>query len=67
MKATNNTQTTESTNNSENTPTWQDYIVEDLSDDAQAAVSGGRTWTMPWSITSAEEAGRLAAQGGGIG
>ncbi len=41
MKSTNNNQTTEDMNNSENAPTWQDHITEELSDDAQAAVSGG--------------------------
>ena len=43
---------------------WEDCIVEELSDEAAATVSGGR---MPWRITSAEEAGWLLAQGGGIG
>ncbi len=41
MKTTNNTQATEPTNNHENAPTWQAHIVEELSDEAQAAVSGG--------------------------
>lgn len=44
MKSTNNTQTTEAVNEKENAPTWQSQIVEDLSDDAMAAVSGGLTW-----------------------
>jgi hypothetical protein len=41
MKSTNNAQTNEATNNSENAPTWQFHIVEDLSDEAQATVTGG--------------------------
>ena len=64
MKSTNNPQTTEDMNEKAIAPEKQSFIVEELSDEAASAVSGGR---MPWSITSAEEAGRLLAQGGGIG
>ena len=42
MKSTNKAQTTEALNEKTLAPTWQSCIVEDLSDDAQAAVSGGR-------------------------
>jgi hypothetical protein len=42
MKSINNVQTTEALNEKAIAPTWQYYIVEDLSDEVQAAVSGGR-------------------------
>jgi hypothetical protein len=45
MKSTNNAQTTEAMNEKAIAPTWQSFIVEELSDGAQAAVSGGRG---PW-------------------
>jgi hypothetical protein len=41
MKSTNNIQTTEAMKKSALAPTWQAYIVEELSDDAQAAMVGG--------------------------
>jgi hypothetical protein len=42
MKSTNHAQTTETVNQKAIAPAWQSCIVEDLNDDAQAAVSGGR-------------------------
>jgi hypothetical protein len=44
MKSTNNTQTNEDMNKKAIAPTWQSCIVEELSDEAQAAVNGGLTW-----------------------
>jgi hypothetical protein len=41
MKSTNNSQTTEAVKKNAIAPTWQSHIVEDLSSEAQAAVSGG--------------------------
>jgi hypothetical protein len=65
MKSTTNAQTSEAVKKNAIAPTWQDCIVEDLSSEAQAAVSGGR---MPWNITSTEESLRLfALSGAGIG
>ena len=65
MKSTNNPQTTEDMNQKAIALTEQSFIVEELSDEAQSAVSGGR---MPWSITSTEESLRLfALSNAGIG
>ncbi len=58
MKATNNAQATELTNKKENAPTWQEYIIEDLSDEAQAAVSGG-VW---WRVISADPNKSITAE-----
>jgi hypothetical protein len=49
MKSTNNAQTTEAVNEKAIAPTWQSCIVEDLSDETQAAMSGGakKTRSLP--------------------
>ena len=44
MKSTNNTQTTEDMNEKAIALTEQSFIVEELSDEAASAVSGGRTY-----------------------
>jgi hypothetical protein len=58
MKATNNAQGTEPTNNHENASTWQEYIIEELSDEAQASVSGG-VW---WRVISADPNKSITAE-----
>jgi hypothetical protein len=45
MKSTNNAQTTEAVNEKAIAPMWQDCIVEELTDEAQAAVYGGKRTT----------------------
>lgn len=57
MKSTNNVQTTEAVNKNAvasqfpegvNAPTWQSHIIEELSDEAALAVSGGakkKSWS----------------------
>ena len=64
MKSTNNPQTTEDMNKGAITLTEPDCIIEELSDEAASAVSGG-SW--PVLNISGEESLRLLAQGGGIG
>lgn len=51
MKSTNNAQTTETVNKGAIAITWQDHIVEDLSDEAQAAVSGSAKGGYPGKST----------------
>jgi hypothetical protein len=41
MKSTNSAQTTEAVKKKAIAPTWQACIVEELNDEAQAAVTGG--------------------------
>jgi hypothetical protein len=55
MKSTNNTQTTEDLNKNAIAPDKQSFIMEELSDEAQSAVSGGklRVLTDPDEITRA--------------
>jgi hypothetical protein len=52
MNAKSNAKNTQPTVQSD-AATWQNFIVEELSDEAQAAVSGGLTWV------SKEEFARL--------
>jgi hypothetical protein len=49
MKSTSNVQTTQAMNKSAIAPQWEAFIVEELSDEAQAAVSGGakKTRSLP--------------------
>jgi hypothetical protein len=54
MKSTNNTQTTEDMNQKAIALTEQDYIIEELSDEAASAVSGGGRGT-PRYASSPEE------------
>jgi tRNA1(Val) A37 N6-methylase TrmN6 len=58
MKSTNKAQTTEALNEKAIALHWQDCIVEDLNDDAQAAVSGGGEL---YYITDPAEARRIVS------
>jgi hypothetical protein len=69
MKSTNNVQTTEAVHEKAIAPTWQSHIVEELSDETQAAVSGGWRWRTisadPSKSITAEEYNKYAGFWGG--